>query len=1284
MASKRTADMQHRWLSQVEVTGVVFSEPVLAEAAPSGFPNLDKKVLAQFHKAREIWNLPKGMVKEDPQVAWTRFILEEILRHRPNDWLVGAAIPAGLVARLPAQQETIRPTRVLVEAGTPLLAMLEVPRSQSLDRPWVHSPGRWKASPTTKLERLLRESGLELGMITNGESWRLLVASPSETASWLTWTATTWADSPLTLAAFRDLLGEERFFAGARDQTALHLIRRSRERQADVAEELGNQAREALAIFVATLDAPDSFETPEIIANAGEDTVFESSVAFVMRLLFLLFAEENRLLPHGEVAYDRSYGVLHLLTELEHQFRSAPERLNTSFAAYPRLLATFRLIHQGSMDSNIHVAAHEGSFFDPNRFPLLEGRERSTTTASVPKIPDAEIRRILRSLKYAHSNGVRQLVSYRTLAVEQIGHMYEGLLDRCVRRNHSEEPVLLFTGSAKVPDPEPVCESALADRPPPEVYKVIAKATGRTASTVKKHLERRLDGAAKLNAEMLPMALSHLLTPHARVRTNGLFVAPGQDRRSQGAHYTPPTLTEPIVRRTLEHLVLPSTKGSEPGTAVPSPRFILALKVCDPAMGSGAFLVQTVRYLAERLVDSWEQAALRQASEALVMPFAEPSQGMANEAIMPHSREERLVWARRYVAENCIYGVDLNPHAVEMAKLSLWLTTASKGRPFTFLDHALKHGDSLVGLSRDQIARFSWEIEGSKQEPLSGLVSAALARSQQKRDAIPSFGEDRQDEKGAALEEAESAKATIAAIGDAIVNAFFASSNDSKRRTALSSAWAEVQAMNVSADKELTKASTDALNTPHGPVHPFHWDVEFPEVFARDNPGFDAIVGNPPFLGGKRIGTVHGTGYASFAALHKRGLKGAADLCAYFLLRANNDWLREGGACGCVVTNSISEGATRVVGLRSIVGSGSQLYGALTTRRWPGKASVLISVVHFSRSPVWNRDKTINDRVVPYLSTYLDQVACEDPPPSRRHPFECFSGVYLYGDGFMLTDDEYGELCREDAKTPQVVRRYLIGDDLNNAQNGEPMRWAIDFGDCEQSRAMKYGAAYERIVRLVKPKRDKQTQQVHESRFWVHWDRRVESFERLSRNETVFVRSIVSNLHIVAPARLDWLLSKDLAIFGTSRVEHFAVLQSTVHELWARRFSTTMKADMRYSISGAFNNFPWPKDVRDLKNAGQRYLDTRRVLMEANGWTLRQVHGAVNDESVVDEKVQSFRAAIVDLDASVCLAYGMDEVALEHDFRLAEWLPIPEVRFVCSPEARGAILTALLDSSGRG
>jgi hypothetical protein len=136
----------------------------------------------------------------------------------------------------------------------------------------------------------------------------------------------------------------------------------------------------------------------------------------------------------------------------------------------------------------------------------------------------------------------------------------------------------------------------------------------------------------------------------------------------------------------------------------PTPDQILSLKVCDPAMGSGAFLVEACRQLADELVKAWHRHRC--------VPPLPPD-------------EDEVLHARRLVAQRCLYGVDKNPMAVDLAKLSLWLATLAKDHPFTFLDHSLKSGDSLVGLTKRQIVKFTWE--SSDETP-----TRRVARSQKK------------------------------------------------------------------------------------------------------------------------------------------------------------------------------------------------------------------------------------------------------------------------------------------------------------------------------------------------------------------------------------------------------------------------------------------------------------------------------------------------------------------------------------------------------------------------
>ena len=172
------------------------------------------------------------------------------------------------------------------------------------------------------------------------------------------------------------------------------------------------------------------------------------------------------------------------------------------------------------------------------------------------------------------------------------------------------------------------------------------------------------------------------------VPAGAMVLQPSEERRKTGSHYTPRSLTEPIVRTTLEP-VLAGLRGED--GRPPRPEQILELKVCDPAMGSGAFLVEACRQLGDVLVEGWNVYGDR------------PE--------IP-SDEDEVTFARRLVAQRCLYGVDRNAVAVDLAKMSLWLATLAREHPLTFLDHALRHGDSLVGLSRHQIDAFHWKSTG--------------------------------------------------------------------------------------------------------------------------------------------------------------------------------------------------------------------------------------------------------------------------------------------------------------------------------------------------------------------------------------------------------------------------------------------------------------------------------------------------------------------------------------------------------------------------------------------
>ncbi|HAK95835.1 MAG TPA: hypothetical protein DCM87_12785, partial [Planctomycetes bacterium] len=231
---------------------------------------------------------------------------------------------------------------------------------------------------------------------------------------------------------------------------------------------------------------------------------------------------------------------------------------------------------------------------------------------------------------------------------------------------------------ALLAEPAAKRERSLQDRADRKLTDTVKKAVA-VASTVE-----------DLHAALVPV-IDADATPDL-VQKGAMALQPSEERRRSGSHYTPRTLTEPIVRATLEPL-LARLRG--PDGRPPRPAQILELKVCDPAMGSGAFLVEACRQLGDALLEAWHAHG-----ETPPIP----------------ADEDEVVFARRLIAQRCLYGVDRNPVAVDLAKVSLWLVTLAKDHALTFLAHALRHGDSLVGLSRKQIEAFHWDPDAPRFE----------------------------------------------------------------------------------------------------------------------------------------------------------------------------------------------------------------------------------------------------------------------------------------------------------------------------------------------------------------------------------------------------------------------------------------------------------------------------------------------------------------------------------------------------------------------------------------
>ncbi|MBD2429223.1 DNA methyltransferase [Phormidium sp. FACHB-1136] len=687
----RSTYFHKEWIGMLQPVGLVVEPTALVQAQIS----LDRGKLVELQQQFKGFitegNLPG---RPDYQGAWLggdRFqaFLTEFLRW-PAKTIAGfgdTPLPQDFTLYLPDYGETLEPTYgVKDKAGDWVMLVKVVPLGWELDQDEPGSEQKWQATPQQKFERLLREKQQPVGLIFNGTHIRLVYAPRGEASGYLTFPVQAMMEvsGRLILGAMEMLLGRNSLLASQPEQRLTKVLEASRKAQAMVSEQLAAQVLDALWELLRGFESAYKMVQSPILEELSQNRegrrhIYGGLITTLMRLVFLLYAEERDVMPDDEI-YGQHYSVLGLYERLVEENGTYPDTMDQRYGAWAGLLSLFRLVYEGGGPYEDYLPARHGQLFDPDAYPFLEGRQKPKDAIShLPQVSDGVVFRMLDKLLMLKGDRL----SYRALSVEEIGSVYEGIMG-------FEVEVAPGPSLAVRPKDVVIDLAALLARKPADRLSMLkeaeCKAEGKVATAVK---------AAKTILDLqaaLDRRISHR-TPSV-LPMGSLYLQPGEERRRSGSHYTPQKLTQPIVETTLRPIL--SQLGEHP-----TAEQILSLKVCDLAMGSGAFLVETCRQLADELVKAWER-----------------------EKATPRGALDPLLMARRLVAQRCLYGVDKNPFAVNLAKLSLWLLTLSNDRPFTFVDHALKDGDSLVGLTRSEISSFT------KVAQLSLLDSDAQVREQ--------------------------------------------------------------------------------------------------------------------------------------------------------------------------------------------------------------------------------------------------------------------------------------------------------------------------------------------------------------------------------------------------------------------------------------------------------------------------------------------------------------------------------------------------------------------------
>ena len=1290
---------QHRdWLSLIEVSGPFLSLPVLRAVWPDGPDALDKPTREKLRVEHSRWQVDPAGTQQD----WIRYVLRDLLgwADAVHGISQDTTVLDALAVEVAEHDTTLTPSFVLATPGEDvkpatarLLGLVVQPHSQPTARA---ADSAWAATPADRLAHLCRHHEVELGLVTDGRFWTLVWAPRGGVTATATFDAVAWPEAAerIVVRAFVSLLCRSRFFGVPDDEKLGKLLKDSISQGEDITEALGVQVRQAVELLVAAIGRADvqARERGEKgLTDVDAHEVYRGAVAVMMRLVFLLFAEERKLLPADNDLYASAYSAGRLCAELQkRRDEGSEEDLEHSTGAWHRLLALFRAVHDGVQHPRLTMHAHDGSLFDPERDSWMPFT-----------IDDRTVLHMLLAVQHVQVGRGKaredRTVSFRSLDVEQIGYVYEGLLSyegfraddvivgligkqgmeeevhlrdlESLAAQHTELPSLAGAIAEKYKDSKIGSAKAITGRLTPLPHQAREEARKKLlAVTGGDYLlaERLLPFVGIIRTDL--RALPVVILPGA------LYVTESALRKNTGTHYTPRDLAEEVAKGALEPLVKfpgPLQTADDSKWELKSSEEILALKVADIAMGSAAFLVAATRYLGEHLVEAW----VREGDERVARLRSEPGSPVDPET------DPLVIEARRQVIEHCLYGVDINPMAVEMAKLSLWLVSMDPTRPFTFLDDRLVAGDSLLGIGNLSVLQ-----DGAIRDLHLDRDLAQVLQLRRRIAALPD-DKDSNDAKRRLLAEARDLSARSIAYANLVIGSQLASHergadpHDIARKAA--------QLSNLLTAEKVPDTLTDqaarwlATDQPTGAFtrDPHHWPLEFPEVFEKG--GFDAIIGNPPFLGGQKLTGSLGVAFREYLVNSiGRGVRGSADLVAYFVLRVHG-LLNVTGQAGIIATNTLAQGDTREVGLDRLLGEGVTIHRAIKSRPWPSKSAVLeYCAIWTSCAPL---DETAERLLVDFgpvgaITSSLDAGGRYSKIPDRlsNNGSKSFVGSYVLGMGFTMAPSEAERLIAKDARNKDVLFPYLNGQDLNSDPNCSAARWVINFHDWSESRASEYVDCFQQVVSLVRPERERNNDRRRREIWWRFTRPAPELYEAIAGLRRVIAITRVSKTVMPMMVPTGQVIGEAVVVFASEDAGMLALLSSAPHYWWAKTHASSMKTDLRYTPSDVFETLPLPEVTDEMRELGNRLDSYRRGVMLERELGLTKLYNRVFDKSVTDPGIRVLREIHQEIDEATVRAYGWDvllEQGLDHGFHQIG----RETRYTVGPAVQKEILDRLLE-----
>ena len=606
-----------------------------------------------------------------------------------------------------------------------------------------------------------------------------------------------------------------------------------------------------------------------------------------------------------------------------------------------------------------------------------------------------------------------------------------------------------------------------------------------------------------------------------------------------------------------------------------------------------------------------------------------------------------------------------------------------------------------MGLSIQQLQAFHWKgntpVFAAGFEALRGLehLNEAAGLRQLIQDADDTVTE---TELRGLWDAADYEISAVRLLGDVALSAFFEGTNDKTREARRRELATDV----LNGTIETHRLQLEALRDADPPLVPFHWEIEFPEVFNRDSPGFDAIVGNPPFGGHVSVASSNLPGYTDWLRTVHVDTQGKCDVVAHFF-RRSFDLIRQGGCLGLIATNTIAQGDTRTSGLRWICKNGGRIYHATRRLEWPGIAAVVVSVVNIVKgeySGTFGLDGRPCEKITAFL---FDDGGHDDPARLRANAGKCYVGSYVLGMGFTFDDtDQTGvastisrmeELLRADARNQELIFPYVGGEEVNSHASHNNHRFIINFHDFplkrkdqhptweDASQEQRYDYVRSGVVpadypgavasdwpelltiveaqvkpaRLESSRRSKSSHGKRAAVWWQPYHRAHQLYAAIDGQSRVLVNSRVSHYLQLCFLPANMIYAESLIVYPFDTFAAFCMLQSRPNEIWAHFFGSSMKDDLRYTPSVCFDTFPFPEGweaLPDLEATGKAYYEFRSRLMIENDEGMTTTYNRFHGPDERDLRIAQLRDLHAAMDRAVFDAYGWHDISTECDFFL--------------------------------